>query len=101
VAHAGNCQVLARLFVTYRREYENFTHLPSESIDTMFQRFMVIVNNMRPNVALLPYDDYNRVVKLLHSLDRTMWSAKVEAIMESSEYETLMVGELFSKLKSS
>jgi hypothetical protein len=29
------------------REYENFTHLPGDSIDGMFQRFTVIVNNMR------------------------------------------------------
>jgi hypothetical protein len=35
-AHAGNIQVQARLFATYRREYENFTHLPGESIDAMF-----------------------------------------------------------------
>jgi hypothetical protein len=27
-AHAGNDKVQARLFVTYRREYANFTHLP-------------------------------------------------------------------------
>jgi hypothetical protein len=36
-AHAGNAQVQALLFATYRREYKNFTHLPSESIDAMFQ----------------------------------------------------------------
>jgi hypothetical protein len=35
-AHAGNAQVQARLFATNRREYENFTHLPGESIDAMF-----------------------------------------------------------------
>jgi hypothetical protein len=28
VAHVGNNQDKARLFVTYRREYENFTHPP-------------------------------------------------------------------------
>jgi hypothetical protein len=100
-AHAGNAQVQARLFATYRREYENFTHLPGESIDAMFQRFTVIMNNMRANVAVLPYDDHDRAVKLLHSLDRTMWSVKVEAILESEKYETLTVDELFSKLKSS
>jgi hypothetical protein len=61
----------------------------------------VIVNNMRANVAVLPYDDHDRAVKLLHSLDRTVWSGKVEAILESEKYETLMVDELFSKLKSS
>jgi hypothetical protein len=61
----------------------------------------VIVNNLRANVDVLPYDDHDRAVKLLHSLDRTMWSGKVEAILESEKYETLMVDELFSKLKSS
>jgi hypothetical protein len=100
-AHAGNAQVQARLFATYRREYENFTHLPGESIDAMFQRFMVIVNNMRANVVVLPYDDHDRAVKLLHSLDRTVWSGKVEAILESEKYETLTMDDLFSKLKSS
>jgi hypothetical protein len=71
-AHTGNAQVQARLFTTHRREYENFTHLPGESIDAMFQLFSVIVNNMRANVAMLPYDDHDRAVKLLHSLDHTV-----------------------------
>jgi hypothetical protein len=52
--HIGNAQVQDRLFATYRREYKNFTHLSSESIDAMFQRFTVIVNNMRANVVVLP-----------------------------------------------
>jgi hypothetical protein len=100
-AHVGNAQVQAQLFATYWREYENFTHLPNESIDVMFQRFTVIVNNMRANVAVLPYDDHDRAIKLLHSLDRIVWSEKVEAILKSEKYETLTVDELFSKLKSS
>jgi hypothetical protein len=62
---------------------------------------MVIVNNMRANVAVLPYDDHDRAVKLLHSVDRTVWSGKVEAILESEKFEALTVDELFSKLKSS
>jgi hypothetical protein len=94
-AHAGNAQVQARLFATNRREYKDFTNLPGESIDTMFQWFTVIVNNMGANVAGLPYDDHDRVVKLMNSLDRTMWKEKVEAILESEKYETLTVDELF------
>jgi hypothetical protein len=43
----------------------------------------VIVNNMRANVVVLLYDDHERVGKLLHSLDRTVCSGKVEAILES------------------
>jgi hypothetical protein len=100
-AHVGNAQVQARLFPTYRREYENFTPLPGESIDAMCQRFTVIVNNMRANVVVLPYDDHDRAVKLLHSLYRIVWSGKVEAIVELEKYGTLTMDGLFSKLKSS
>jgi hypothetical protein len=82
-AHGGNAQVQARLFGTYRKEYENF------------------MNNMRANVVVLQYDDHDRAIKLLHSLDHTMWSGKVEAILDSEKYETLTVVELFSKLNSS
>jgi hypothetical protein len=88
------------MYVTYRGEYENFTHLPGESVDALFQRFTVVVNNMRANVVVLPYDDHDRTVKLLHSLDRTVWDTKVKAILESEKYDTLIMNELFSKLKS-
>jgi hypothetical protein len=33
-------------------------------------------------------------------LDRTIWGGKFEAIVESENYDTLTVNELFSKLKS-
>jgi hypothetical protein len=88
------------MFATYRREYENYTHFPSESIDALFQRFTVVVNNMRANVDVLLYDDHDRAVKLLHSLDHTVWGGKFEAIVESEKYDTLTVNELFSQLKS-
>jgi hypothetical protein len=88
------------MYATYRREYENFTHLPGESIDALFQRFTVVVNNMRANVDVLLYDDHDRAVKLLHSLDRMVWGGKFKAIAESENYDTLTVNELFSKLKS-
>jgi hypothetical protein len=55
---------------------------------------------MRANVDVLPYDDHDRAVKLLHSLDRTIWGGKFEAIVESEKYDTLTVNELFLKLKS-
>jgi hypothetical protein len=99
--HAGNVDVQARFFyATYRREYENFTHLHGESIDAMFQRFTVVVNNMRANVDILPYNDHDRAMKLLHALDRTVWDGKVEDILEFEKHTTLTVNELFSKLKS-
>jgi hypothetical protein len=36
------------MYATYRREYEKFTHLPGESIDALFERFTVVVNNRGP-----------------------------------------------------
>jgi hypothetical protein len=72
-AHDGNAQVQDRMYATYQREYENFTHLPGESIDALSQWLTVVVNNMRANVDVLPYDDHDRPVKLLHSLDHTVW----------------------------
>jgi hypothetical protein len=55
---------------------------------------------MRTNVDMLPYDDHDRAVKLLHSLDRMVWGGKFEAIIESEKYDTLTVNELFSKVMS-
>jgi hypothetical protein len=98
-AHVGNAEVQAQMYATYRREYENFSHLPSESIDALFQQFTVVVNNMRAKVNMLPYDDHDKAIKLLHSLDRMVWGRKVEAIVESEKYDTLTVNELFSTLK--
>jgi hypothetical protein len=98
--HEGNDHVKTKLFETYRREYENFTQLAGETIDSMFSRFRSIVNKMRANKAQLPYSDHERALKLLHALDWRVWEVKVSAIIESPNYESLTVDELFSKLKS-
>jgi hypothetical protein len=55
---------------------------------------------MRANVDVLPYDDHDRAVKILHSLDRTIWGGKFEGIVELEKYDTLTMNEMFSKLKS-
>jgi hypothetical protein len=55
---------------------------------------------MRANKAQLPYDDHERALKLLHALDRRDWKVKVSTIIESPNYETLIVDEFFIKLKS-
>jgi hypothetical protein len=52
VAHGGDNHVKARLFISCRMQYENFTQLPGEVIDAMFQRFAAIVNNMKANVEV-------------------------------------------------
>ena len=74
--------------------------MSGESVIALFARFQTIVNKMRANRAQLPYDDHEKAIKLLHALDRKVWEVKVTAITESPNYETLIVEELFSKLKS-
>jgi hypothetical protein len=64
----------------------------------LFQRFTVVVNNMRANVDVLPYNDHDRAVQLLHALDRTVWDGMVEAILESEKYTTLTVNELEAQI---
>ena len=98
--HEGTAQVKTRLYETYKREYKNFSQFDGESIDAMFSRFQTIVNKMKANKANLPYSDHERALKLLYALDRKVWDVKVSAIIESANYDTLTVDELFSKLKS-
>jgi hypothetical protein len=81
-------------------QYENFTQLPGEDIDAMFQRFTAIVNNMKANGADFPYTEHDQSLKLLHILDQNVWGAKVEAIKESGQYWTIELDDFFSKLKS-
>jgi hypothetical protein len=53
-----------------------------------------------PTKAQLPYDDHERALKLLHALDWRVCEVMVSTIIESHNYETLTVDELFSKLMS-
>jgi hypothetical protein len=101
VPHGSDNHVKARLFVSYRMQYENFTQLPGEDIDAMFQRFTAIMNNMNANVEDFPYTEHDQALKILHILDQNVWGAKVEAIKESGKYLTIELDDLFSKLKSS
>ena len=98
--HERTAQVKTRLFEIYKREYENFSQFDRESVDAMFSRFLSIVNKMRANKPQLPYDDHERALKLLYALDRKVWDVKVSAIIESVNYDTLIVDKPFSKLKS-
>ena len=68
--HEGTPQVKARLFETHRREYENFTQGPGESISDMFSRFQSIVNKVNANRSAdaLEYTEHEKALKLLYAL---------------------------------
>ena len=68
----------ARLFETHRREYENFTQEPGESIGLMFSRFQSIVNkvNVNRSAGALEYTEHEKALMLLYALDRSVWDLK-------------------------
>ena len=100
--HEGTTQVKARLYQTYRREYENFAQRPGESIDDLFARFQPVINKLRANKtdADQLVSDHEQALKILHTLDPKIWENKVFSIVESASYDTLSSAELFSKLKA-
>ena len=67
----------------------------------MFSQFQSIVNKVSANRSAdaLDYTEHEKALKLLYTLDRSVWDLKVNMIIESAGYETLTVNELFSKLK--
>lgn len=72
IAPERNAHVMAWLFETHRREYENFSQLPGESVETMYKCFSAIVNSIKANITNLSYSDHDRAMKLLHALDRSV-----------------------------
>ena len=56
--------------MTHRREYENFTQGPGESIGDMFSRFQSIVNKVSANRSAdaLDYIEHEKSLKLLYAL---------------------------------
>jgi hypothetical protein len=53
---------------------------------------------MRDNTSKMSYRDHELALKLRHALDRRVWGVKVDGITESTNYETLTLEDLYSKL---
>ncbi|KAG8095585.1 hypothetical protein GUJ93_ZPchr0012g22068 [Zizania palustris] len=71
------------------------------------QNFMVslgrdfaVVGEPRVCVLHFKVSDHEHALKVLHTLDPTIWEIKVSSIIESTSYDTLTISELFSKLKA-
>lgn len=74
--------------------------LSREFVDLMFSCLQSIVNKMQTNKPQLHYDDHGMALKLLHGLDWRVQKLNILTIIDSPNYETLIVDELFNKLKS-
>ncbi|GKC66266.1 DUF4219 domain-containing protein [Tanacetum coccineum] len=96
ITHQGNSQVKNYKIDLITQEYENFSILNEETIDSGFTRFNAIVTSLKsldPNYSIKNY-----VRKFLRALP-LKWRAKVTATEEAKDLATLPLDELIRNLK--
>ncbi|GJR91259.1 hypothetical protein Tco_0215270 [Tanacetum coccineum] len=96
ITHQGNSQVKDNKIDLLVQQYEQFTILEEESIDSSFARFNTIITSLK---ALDEgFSSKNYVRKFLRAL-HPKWRAKVTAIEESKDLSSLALDELIGNLK--
>nr|GEV47923.1 zf-CCHC domain-containing protein/UBN2 domain-containing protein [Tanacetum cinerariifolium] len=97
IIHQGNSQVRDTKIDLLVKQYEQFTILEEESIDSGFTRFNTIITSLK---ALDEgFSSKNYVRKFLRAL-HPKWRAKVTAIKESKDLSSLALDELIGNLKA-
>ncbi|GJZ72655.1 retrovirus-related pol polyprotein from transposon TNT 1-94 [Tanacetum coccineum] len=96
ITHQGNSQVKDNKIDLLVQQYEQFTILEEDSIDSDFARFNTIITSLK---ALDEgFSSKNYVRKFLRAL-HPKWRAKVTAIEESKDLSSLALDELIGNLK--
>ncbi|XP_073103323.1 uncharacterized protein [Elaeis guineensis] len=95
VTHEGTNQVKESKINMLVHKYELFKMEHDESITAMFTRFTDIINGLKSLGK--SYTNSELVRKILRSLPRT-WEAKVTAIQEAKDLNTLPLEELLGSL---
>ena len=95
VTHEGTNQVKETKINMLVHKYELFKIEHDESITAMFTRFTDIINGLKSLGK--SYTNSELVRKILRSLPRT-WEAKVTAIQEAKDLNTLPLEELLGSL---
>ncbi|GKF66274.1 hypothetical protein Tco_0192791, partial [Tanacetum coccineum] len=96
ITHEGNSQVKENKIDLLVQQYEQFTILEEESIDSGFARFNTIITSLK---ALDEgFSSKNYVRKFLKAL-HPKWIAKVTTIEESKDLSSLALDELIDNLK--
>nr|GFC77413.1 zf-CCHC domain-containing protein/UBN2 domain-containing protein [Tanacetum cinerariifolium] len=96
ITHQGNSQVKDNKFDLLVQQYEQFTILEEEPIDSSFARFNTIITSLK---ALDEgFCSTNYVRKFLRALHPT-WRAKFTAIEEPKYFSSLALDELIGNLK--
>ncbi|XP_020208876.1 uncharacterized protein LOC109793815 [Cajanus cajan] len=96
LTYEGSLEVKRNKLSLLSRKYELFEMEESESIQTMFERFQTIVNEL--SFLGRTYDNFDHIEKLLRSLPRK-WRPQVTALRASKNLEKLSLEELIGLLK--
>nr|GEZ56000.1 DUF4219 domain-containing protein/UBN2 domain-containing protein [Tanacetum cinerariifolium] len=96
ITHQGNSQVKVNKIDPLVQQYEQFTILEEESIDSGFARFNTIITSLKALDEDFSSKNYVReFIRALHP----KWRAKVTAIEESKDLSSLALDELIGNLK--
>ncbi|GKB71500.1 hypothetical protein Tco_0932912 [Tanacetum coccineum] len=96
IAHQGNSQVKDNTIDFLIQQYEQFTILEEESIDSGFAKFNTIITSLKALGEGFSSENYVR--KFLRAL-HPKWRAKVTAVKESKDLSSLALDELIGNLK--
>nr|GEX90844.1 zf-CCHC domain-containing protein/DUF4219 domain-containing protein/UBN2 domain-containing protein [Tanacetum cinerariifolium]GEX92193.1 zf-CCHC domain-containing protein/DUF4219 domain-containing protein/UBN2 domain-containing protein [Tanacetum cinerariifolium] len=96
ITHQGNSQVKDNKINLLIQQYEQFTILKEESIDSGFARFNTIITSLKALDECFSSKNYVR--KFLRDL-HPKWREKVVAIEKSNDFSSLALDELFKNLK--
>ncbi|XP_072087067.1 uncharacterized protein [Arachis hypogaea] len=95
LTHEGTKQVRETRIDMLMKEYEMFSMKEDESIDQMFERFSIIINNL--DAMGRNYSEETLVRKILRSLTKK-WEVKSTAISERNDLIKITYNELRGKL---
>ncbi|XP_020237332.1 uncharacterized protein LOC109817258 [Cajanus cajan] len=96
LTYEGSVEVKRNKLSLLARTYELFEMEESESIQPMFGRFQMIVNEL--SFLGRTYDNFDHIDKLLRNLPRK-WRPQVTALRASKNLEKLSLEELIGLLK--
>ncbi|GJZ82714.1 hypothetical protein Tco_0647887 [Tanacetum coccineum] len=96
ITHQGNSQVKDNKIDLLVQQYEQFTILEEESIDSGFARFNTIITSLKALDEGVSSKNY--VIKFLRAL-HPKWRAKVTTIKESKDFSSPALDELIGNLK--
>nr|KYP35007.1 hypothetical protein KK1_043977 [Cajanus cajan] len=96
LTYEGSLEVKCNKLSLLVHKYELFKMEENESIQTMFERFQTIINEL--SFLRRTYDNFDHIDKLLRSLPKK-WRPQVTALRVSKNFEKLSLEKLIGLLK--